>query len=94
MPETGEKRAPREKRKAKDLMLRSCSALSRALGRSAYSTRAPLCKLHTRTSQTPYSLSHWSEPTGDGLVPIVVEQTVRVWCVCPYAVALQAYVRT
>ena len=67
---------------AKDLMLRrSCPALSRALGRSAYSTRVPLRKLHTRFPQAPFSFSQWSEPTGDGLVPIVVEQTVRVLCV-------------
>jgi hypothetical protein len=67
-------------------MLRSCSAFSRALGRSAYSTRVPLRNLHTRVPQVPFFLSHWSEPTGDGLVPIVVEQTVRACaracCLC------------
>jgi hypothetical protein len=50
---------------------------SRALGRSACLTRLPLRSIHSRV---PFSLSHWSEPTGNGLVPIVVEQTVRVGC--------------
>jgi len=59
-------------------MLRSCSAFSRALGRPAFSTRVSLRNhLHTRAPQFPFSLSHWSAPTGDGLVPIVVEQTGR-----------------
>jgi len=66
-------------------MLRSCSAFSRALGHSAFSTRVSLRNhLHTRASQVPFSLSHWSEPTGDGLVPIVVEQTVRM-CLCTWS---------
>ena len=69
----------------KDLtgMLRSCSAFSRALGRSAFSTRVSLRSLHTRVPQVPFSLSRWSQPTGDGLVPIVVEQTVRAFAYVP-----------
>jgi len=52
--------------------------LSRALGRSARLTRSPLRNLHSRPSHPQFtsSLSHWTEPTGNGLVPIVVEQTV------------------
>ncbi len=53
-----------------------CAAFSRALGRSARSTRLPLRKLHSGAPQVPFSLSHWSEPTGNSLVPIVIEQTV------------------
>ena len=49
------------------------AALSRALGRSARLSRPTLRNLHSRV---PFSLSHWSEPAGNGLVPIVVEQTV------------------
>ena len=67
-----------------NLMLRSCSALSRALGRPAFSTRVSLLRnIHARVPQPPLSLSHWSEPTGDGLVPIVVEQTVRAFVYVP-----------
>lgn len=74
-------------------MLRSCSALSRALGRPAFSTRVSLLRnIHTRVTQPPLSLSHWSEPTGDGLVPIVVEQTVRAFMYVPlHLVTQQAY---
>jgi len=54
-----------------------CAAFSRALGRSARPTRLPLRNLHSRPPQFPFSLSHWTEPTGNGLVPIVVEQTGR-----------------
>lgn len=53
-----------------------CAAFSRALGRSARLTRLPLRNLHSRPSHFPFSLSHWTEPAGNGLVPIVVEQTV------------------
>jgi hypothetical protein len=50
-----------------------CAALSRrALGL----VRLPLRNLHSRAPHVPFSLSHWSEPAGNGLVPIVVEQTV------------------
>ena len=52
--------------------------LSRALGYSARLTRLPLRNLHSRPPQLPFSLSHWTEPTGNGLVPIVIEQTVCV----------------
>ena len=52
--------------------------LSRALGRSARLTHLPLRNLHSRPPQLPFSLSHWTEPTGNGLVPIVIEQTVCV----------------
>jgi hypothetical protein len=52
--------------------------LSRALGYSARLTRLPLRSLHSRPPQLPFSLSHWTEPTGNGLVPIVIEQTVCV----------------
>ena len=58
----------------------SCAAFSRALGRSARLTRLPLRNLHSRPSHFPFSLSHWTEPAGNGLVPIVVEQTVCWWC--------------
>ncbi len=53
-----------------------CATFSRALGRSGRLTRLPLRNLHSRVPQFPLSLSHWSEPTGNGLVPIVIEQTV------------------
>jgi hypothetical protein len=59
------------------LMLRS--ALSRPLRHSA---RVSFRKFHSRVPQPPLALSNWSEPTGDGLVPIVVEQTV---CTCGLA---------
>jgi hypothetical protein len=51
------------------------AAFSRALGRSARLSHPTLRNLHSRV---PFSLSHWSEPAGNGLVPIVVEQTVCV----------------
>lgn len=58
----------------------SCAAFSRALGRSTRLTRLPLRNLHSISPQLPFSRSHWTEPTGNGLVPIVVEQTVCGWC--------------
>ncbi|KAH9996623.1 Clp protease-domain-containing protein [Russula vinacea] len=54
-----------------------CAALSRrALGL----VRLPLRNLHSRAPHVPFSLSHWSEPAGNGLVPIVVDKrrTIRV----------------
>lgn len=52
------------------LMLRS---VFRPLAR----TRPSLLRsLHNPAPRFPFATSQWSEPTGDGLVPIVVEQTV------------------
>lgn len=40
-------------------------------------TRPSLLRsFHNPVSRLPFAASQWSEPTGNGLVPIVVEQTV------------------
>ena len=60
-------------------MLRS--ALSQAFRHSAC---VSLRSFHNRIPQAPLALSQWSEPTGDGLVPIVVEQTVCGPCAASF----------
>ncbi|KAI9445495.1 Clp protease-domain-containing protein [Lactarius indigo] len=39
--------------------------------------RPSLRSIHNPVPRFPFTASQWSEPTGDGLVPIVVEQTGR-----------------